>query len=257
MSDIVTPRLRWKGPAIAVLLGVGALALIMGDRFHPWVRTIRKTARDHLETLVDESQYKLSQAEIAVENARKRQSQLGEATQKTEALLRSQEFELTAARTEGADLRTKLDVLRESRRTGESVRLVGGRKLGDDEVGLRLQDYEAKLEINTERVRFLESFVERCRDRRDGLLTAQRQMPQELARLEMSLTHLAQKVKLYEEKKKLLELEKNSEAARQELYQTAQQALQQAHAELDANLNMFQSRFPEQLELEKPPTVGK
>lgn len=220
-----------------------AVAGILGDRFGPWVDTARNAARGELESLVDQSKYRLALAEKAVEKARERCSKLREVVAQNESLIKVQERSLGQARREGDESRSGLAFIEERRKAGEVVRLRGGRELTSDELELRVLEYRQRIDQSQEKVRYLEAFVERCRVRQNQLLEQARQAPLELAKLELSLNHLAEKTRFYDEQRKLLAAE-GKMAADADLCKEARQTLDKAHAELDAGLSVFDNRFP-------------
>ena len=217
-------------------------AAILGDRFPAWWSAVRGSARDQLEGLVDQPKYRLARAEQAVEKARERCDRLRELRTQNDTLLKARERALAQARAEADESERGLARIDERRKAGEPVRLRGGRALTDDEVELRELDYRNRLQQSREKVRHLEAFVDRCRQRQARFREQAREAPLELAKLELSLTHLAEKTRFYEEQRKLLAAEGNV-AAGDELYKEARQTLDRAHAELDAGLAAFDTRF--------------
>lgn len=236
-----------KRTLFGAVLIVGAVVLtsyvILGDRFTAWWTTVKHSARDELEDAINKSRYRQARAEQAVEKTRERCGKLRELQAQNENLLKGQERALAQARTEAEDSKRGLALIEDRRKAGEPVRLRGGRELTDDEVSLRELDYKNRLELSREKVRHLEASVDRHRQRTARLQEQARQAPLELAKLELSLKHLEEKTRFYEEQRKLLAAEGDIVAG-ENLYKEARQTLDRAHGELDAGLSAFDTKFP-------------
>jgi hypothetical protein len=239
--------------AAVVVVGLG-ITWVLGKNVRPWLATVKTSLRERLEQTVDKYKYELTKAELAVADARQQVSGVRKAQATAAAGVRRLEQELLRARKEVETCKTQLAALAKRLEAGETVRLVSGRALSAEEVALYVQDHGQRLELARQKIAMLEGVLGRRRERKAQLDELGRRAPLELARLEISVRHLGEKVKLCEEQKARLDEEQESEGDLTRLFEQAQSTLQSAHTALDVRLAEFDSLF--RVGVQTPPPVA-
>jgi len=249
--------LRAKALGLVLIVGITSLAVpwILGKNFRPWVSTVRLSAREQLEQLVDKYRFEMAKAQTAVADARKRVEAVRGALADTTAGIRAVENDLKLARHEVEEAKTQLAGMEQRLTAGQPVRLVSGRTLSTEEITIRAQDYGQRIDLANQKIAFLEDMLKRRQERKEKLARLNTQAPLELARLELSVRHLAAKVKLYEEQRARFEEEKDAETAVAGLFEQAQQTLEAAHTEVDHKLAEFDAMLDASLDTKVAPAT--
>jgi hypothetical protein len=224
--------------ATILVCGLG-LVWILGKNALPWLTTVRTSARESLEELVNKEKYELAKAQIGVEEARRKVIKNREAMSKCESGIRSVDSELKITRSDQTQLEKQLALLKRRIDLKKPVRTVNQEELPPEQVELLLQDYTQRIELAKGKVAFLETMLNQRLERRDKLAHLYAEAPMQLARLEMSLRHLAGKVQFYEEHLTLVQDERSEELSLGGFFAEAQKTLAQAHTEIDAKLARF------------------
>jgi chromosome segregation ATPase len=228
------------GFAALVALSIATLALVLGPDFRPFVRALRSDAKSEIESQVDPHRLHLARAEHALAEARHRAEEMKHALAATEAAVVRLGGELRAARRESEDAGYGLRKLKEQVEAGQEVRTADGRVLTKDEVELLLRDHEHRVQLAGQKVIVLEDVIRRHRARQAALEPVVRDAPAELKRLELSVKHLREKVKLYEE---LKDLKPDTVSTGGDPFAEARRELEAAHADVDLTLRVLEGRL--------------
>jgi chromosome segregation ATPase len=232
----------FKFVSIALIL-VTALTLgaawILGDDFRPWVRTLKDDRKSDLEQLVDSHRLQLHKAEHALEKASRQANEAERSLAATNAALVRLESDLRKARREAEDAKTILNELKQNSERGQTIVAGDGRVLSPQESQLRIADLTHQASLAEQRITMLEDLLRRHRERKERLEVVVREAPGELARLELSVRHLGEKVRLYEEYRELVP----ETGGGKDAFAEARRTLEAAHAEVDARLKVVEGRM--------------
>lgn len=254
MTTSVSPRRSMLGVLAAVAVIGLAAWWVLGPNLGTWLTVLRLDARDQMEKLIDKQRYQLVKAQAAVGECRERVEKLREAFALATSDVKRRETALAGARRELDEARRQLEVIELTLSSGKAVRTVSGRQLSSDEVHLRVKDQGQRIELAKQKIAFHADLLKRAEERRDKLTQLHGQAPLELARLELSVRHLEEKVKMYQEQRELLRQEKEANGSVAGLFEKAQQTLEAAHADIDSKLAGLNALLDASRELAGPPS---
>lgn len=231
------------GTLVTIGVLVGVAAWILGDSFGPVSRLLKGEAKNKLESLVDQSKLDHAKAEEAVAQARVRAGEIQSIMAATNAHIANLEQDIAKAQLEIDRSRQTLMTIEARLMENKPIATQSGRILGEDEIRIRVQDHGQTIALAEEKINLFNGLLKNHQERRAYLAEVAKQVPIELAKLELSVKHLAEKVKMYEHYQARIKEDKNAGLANGAWLSDAQQTLETAHAEIDTRLAEFDAKM--------------
>jgi len=237
--------------ALFALVAVWGISAIMGDDWKPFKKTVHENLKDSLLALVDDKEMALERVEGKIAEVRTVVGRTAREHARSRARIHQFERRLTAA-SQQLEL-DRLTVARIEKRLSEGrrVRPRGSDKnLTPEETGLRLDKEKLRVELGEEKVRVLKSMRDRSAQHISRIEHFSREAPVRLAKLELRRDHLRAKVGFYND---LANMGGEEFDGFNDVFSEAESVLDQAHAELDAELAevtaFFDTRWDKPLDL--------
>lgn len=224
------------GLTVIVLVMILSVSVIMGDDWSPFVAEVRQTLKDQVESVVSGLELKQRRAEEQVIAARKKVARIPALVVETRGRINRIERNVMLARAERQNTRSELAVIRRRVEEDLPVRLVSGRELTPPATRLRIEHAEQKLGLVDQKIAVHEGFLEKLRDRLARLTEMRGRAHVELARLDMSVRFLGEKIAWQKEQLKLFSEDGETEEVLVGIFDRARGTLEDAHMSIDGKL---------------------